>query len=402
MNDTINNDGVYQDSQRFLYSKSLFEGTNSYCTIVDKGNQTFTDYRHIRKLLTSLLPPHYDKQYRNFCWWSTYNLKSLPSLPYLSSLYKSNNITIDEIHKALNSITDKRNKQRLTCLPAVFMGGFPKSGSTYIYRLLTNHPRVNRGKVKAPHLWRFPFRNEDKPDTLALLTYLGNFNGSSDMNHDSIFIDGSQSLLWDSKEYTDDCSVPLLLREFLPNAKFIIIMRNPIDRLYSDFKEFGMRDCDKELMKYEHLLPYTFQSIASAEITRYKICLSRNLSMPYCARYMQSQSTLFYDCAKLRLTSNFYFIHIQRWLKIFPREQFLFLTLEEIIKDLYGVMKQIWEFIDVPVLSQEKFQLMSAKIQHQSSLYLPMHYETRKMLHTFFHPYNKQLAQLLQDDKYKW
>jgi N-acetylgalactosamine 4-sulfate 6-O-sulfotransferase len=401
MNDTINNDGVYQDSQRFLYSKSLFEGTNSYCTIVDKGNQTFTDYRHIRKLLTSLLPPHYDKQYRNFCWWSTYNLKSLPSLPYLSSLYKSNNITIDEIHKALNSITDKRNKQRLTCLPAVFMGGFPKSGSTYIYRLLTNHPRVNRGKVKAPHLWRFPFRNEDKPDTLALLTYLGNFNGSSDMNHDSIFIDGSQSLLWDSKEYTDDCSVPLLLREFLPNAKFIIIMRNPIDRLYSDFKAFSLKDCEK-ILKKNVLYPHLFNIVMKKELKSFENCLNHS-NILYCTRFISmTNQNMYKDCVEMRLDTSLYFVHIQRWLKIFPREQFLFLTLEEIIKDLYGVMKQIWEFIDVPVLSQDKFQLMSAKIQHQSSFYLPMHNETRKMLHTFFHPYNKQLAQLLQDDKYKW
>ena len=53
-----------------------------------------------------------------------------------------------------------------------------------------------------------------------------------------ITYDGSQSTLWSSSFFVheqDYCAVPALVNLILPNVKFIVVMRNPANRLYSDF-----------------------------------------------------------------------------------------------------------------------------------------------------------------------
>jgi N-acetylgalactosamine 4-sulfate 6-O-sulfotransferase len=42
---------------------------------------------------------------------------------------------------------------RMRCLPAFFLGGFPKCGTTDLYRRLGSHPGIYASKVKEPHWW---------------------------------------------------------------------------------------------------------------------------------------------------------------------------------------------------------------------------------------------------------
>ena len=54
--------------------------------------------------------------------------------------------------------------------------------------------------------------------------------------HSVITYDGSQSTLWDSNFFykgQEYCVMPAVISRVLPNAKFIIVMRNPVTSLYS-------------------------------------------------------------------------------------------------------------------------------------------------------------------------
>ena len=53
-----------------------------------------------------------------------------------------------------------------------------------------------------------------------------------------ITYDGSQTTLWRPSFFVhkqDYCAVPALVNLVLPNVKFIVVKRNPANRLYSDF-----------------------------------------------------------------------------------------------------------------------------------------------------------------------
>jgi len=52
-----------------------------------------------------------------------------------------------------------------------------------------------------------------------------------------ITYDGSQCTLWDDfyVDHLDYCTIPAVMNQILPNSKFIVLMRNPAMRLYSNF-----------------------------------------------------------------------------------------------------------------------------------------------------------------------
>ena len=57
-----------------------------------------------------------------------------------------------------------------------------------------------------------------------------------DVNH--VTCDASASTLWDvfflSLNQTSECQTPLFLSYILPDAKYIVVLHNPVKRLYSE------------------------------------------------------------------------------------------------------------------------------------------------------------------------
>lgn len=373
------------------------------CSSYDNISPMVNNYSHLEKLLNGIVPHPigFSEEYRNFCWQVNVNLNQTLDMPELSKLYTNQ----QDSGSIPNALTWNVADSQMVCFPSVFMGAFPRSGSTYIYNLLKLHPFIKPGRVKEPHFWtKFPFQGNDKSDTLAILTYLANFKEGSDCsisNPNCITIDASQSLLWYTKTVMNDCTVPKLVRKFIPNAKFIILMRNPIDRTYSDFFSFGMEDCAKFFSK-RMMVSQIFHIRMRSEINRFLSCLNSH-NLHYCTHYTLATSPKVYkDCGELRLASSIYVAHIERWLQYFPRKQFLFLRLDDVVTDLYSVMKRIWSFVGVPLLSREKFEQILIQVPRKPKRYESMKDATRMILSEFFHPFNQKLATILDDERFLW
>lgn len=365
------------------------------------------NYTRLEGIFQNIVPSSdkFEKQYQNFCWQAKLNLDHIVSFPKLRKLYAKQIYTTQDVVLAIKYITSQANKKSLICLPSVYIGGFPKSGSTYFYKLLTVHPFVQPGGVKEPHFWtRFPFQNRDDYDSLAVLTYLSNFiNGSkcSALNPDCVTVDASQGLLWDTRASDSLCTIPHLAKKFLPNAKFIIIMRNPIDRTYSDFFTFGVDLCTKVAAK-KAILHRLFDVRVQEEMKRFRKC-SQTSTLHDCVHYtLMTSPHVFRKCGKLRLSVSIYYAHIQKWLQFFSREQFLFIRLDDLIRKPYSVMTQVWSFIGVPSPSKTAFKSMQSLVHQEPNNYPPMKNKSRRALEKFFYPYNYKLAQLLGDEKFLW
>ena len=307
-------------------------------------------------------------------------------------------------------------KKSLVCLPKVFFMGFPRSGSTQLYKMLMRHPNLEGGEIKETHWWTKSdrmFRNFPH-NVLSIVRYLSNFQHAFsylERNPDALLIDGSQSTIWDTRKLGNLCFLPKLFSEILPGSKYIVLMRDPVDRMFSDFKYL----CE-ESWKKQHLVkvPDDFKAFGSsvfhervtAEIMAFKKCLEiRNSSLEQCAhaRLSGSGNTL---CGHVRLGVNLYHVHIRRWLREIPREQFLFLRTDELASSPLELLKEVWHFLGVREQTEEELADILHEHLHQShvsranSTGVPE--QTEKILRAFFRPHNNALADLLNDDRFKW
>ena len=90
-----------------------------------------------------------------------------------------------------------------------------------------------------------------------------------------------------------------------------------------------------------------------------------------------------------------YLLKLQRWMQIFPQEQFLILKSEDFFGDPAKIMKQVFQFLELPEVVNEKY--------HQLNIgsYPAVQDETRQKLTEFFHLHNQELEEYLQMD-FNW
>lgn len=110
--------------------------------------------------------------------------------------------------------------------PNFFIVGAPKAGTTSLYKYLKNIPGIYMSPVKEPHYFstNFPKISNRKP-MHDKNTYLKLFENSK----------GAKIVGEASTNYLSDEKTPQLIYEVVPNAKIVIMLRDPIERTYSDY-----------------------------------------------------------------------------------------------------------------------------------------------------------------------
>ena len=378
--------------------------------------------------------------YMNFCKSTTQGIiieGSLNGFPFLAPL---NHFRLSVINAIL---AEKFYKESTTvCLPKLFIAGFPKCGSSYLYCLITKLISMSNQTYKVgefekePHFWvsEGPFVNHRFPQqSFDLAGYLFNFLPAVESklnNRYSFPIDGSPNLMfqWPRFSYTEDienyCLLPAVLPQILPHSKYIVIMRNPADMLYSAFwyscSTFGIELSEKELAE----APFIFHNKVIKKIKIFEECsrsypvdkCMTNLYPPILGKVHGNSS----QCTRVRLEVGFYYLYVRRWLSVVPRKQFLFLTSEELKRDIKKVTNDISNFLHLGIEINAKKNLKtlldmkhgassnyahSTSCNNVQSIYdyhhdtsLKMLDYTRKILDNFFHGFNRKLANLLGDN----
>ena len=194
--------------------------------------------------------------------------------------------------------------------PTFLIVGAPKAGTTAVARQLNLHPDVfvsdGPGAAKEPHY--FSYRGEQQPPwaVQTLEAYLALFAGA-----EACAARGEKSTWYLYSETAAD-----QIGRLLPDARIVILLRNPVDRAYSSWSFRTQMGGESE----------TFEEALRLEPHR------REAGEPWDARYAEA------GC---------YAAQVKRYLDRFGREQVRVWLYEDLRADSGAVLKEILVFIGV-------------------------------------------------------
>jgi N-acetylgalactosamine 4-sulfate 6-O-sulfotransferase len=237
---------------------------------------------------------------------------------------------------------------------------------------------------------------------------------NGNLMHTMILGDVSPAMLWDQtfwKEMQENHGrkepmvlVPHLIRNVLPDAKFIIILRNPTDRLYSDWLFF----------EQDHKTPQRFDEQVRFAIfwfnncTKYlpiRTCFYNPIDRsPYHSDSFREANPWWHPAFRLRI--GLYYIFIADLLSVFPKKQVMIMRLEDYSLNRLHWMKKVFEFLDLEhdpdfEAKLKKSDIVNTNVEGYND-YGNIYPNTQLLLDNFYKPFNIKLASLLQDHAFDW
>ena len=110
--------------------------------------------------------------------------------------------------------------------PNLFIVGAPKCGTTSLYCYLREHPQIYMSPLKEPQYFAEDLRGERRR-VRTLEEYLDCFSGA----HNEPVVGEA------STAYLASPNAARLIKAFAPDARIIIMLRNPVDKMYSRFND---------------------------------------------------------------------------------------------------------------------------------------------------------------------
>ncbi|KAL6081403.1 hypothetical protein STEG23_012008 [Scotinomys teguina] len=373
----------------------------------------------------SVIPSKFLPNSKSPCWYEEFSGRNTTD-PYLTNSYvlysKRFRSTFDALRKVFwGHLSHVHGKHfRLRCLPHFYIIGQPKCGTTDLYDRLRLHPEVKFSAIKEPHWWtrkrfgivrlrdglrdRYPV--EDYLDLFDLAAHqihrglqAASVEQQSKMNK-IIIGEASASTMWDNNAWTffydnsTDGEPPFLTQDFIhafqPEAKLIVMLRDPVERLYSDYLYFAS----------SINLPMTF----TRRWRRPCSCLKIACWTIHCGLCLQQHLN---NAMPVRLQVGLYAVYLLDWLTVFNKEQFLILRLEDHASNVKYTMHRVFQFLNLGPLSEKQEALMtkspaSNTRRPEDRSLGPMWPITQKILQDFYGPFNTRLVQVLDDEAFAW
>ena len=110
-------------------------------------------------------------------------------------------------------------------IPNFLIIGAMRSGTTALYYYLEQHPEIYMSPVKEPNF----FSSQEQENAADAVTQLGTYQ------HLFRGVSGEKAIGEASHSYLYEPRAAAEIRRYVPEAKLIAILRNPIDRAYSHF-----------------------------------------------------------------------------------------------------------------------------------------------------------------------
>lgn len=242
----------------------------------------------------------------------------------------------------------------LRVMPDFFVIGFPKCGTTSLYEYLIRHPSI--GQAFRKEIFFFDHHHKK-----GLLWYRAYFPTAFSRVFDKDFICGEATAAYSTHPETYK-----RIFDANPKAKIIVLLRNPVERAYSNYKH---------LVRLGHG--------RSFEET-----IDDNLSG---RRYQKH--TAFHEI----VASGIYADYLETLFSVFPRDQVLVLSSADFFADPGAVLAKCFEFLGVRPIEQSQFRTYNKGGYGGEK----MASETRKKLERFYGPHNDRLYRLLGRD-FRW
>lgn len=243
--------------------------------------------------------------------------------------------------------------------PNFLIIGIGKGGTTSLYYYLVKHPQILPAIKKEIHFFS---ENIER----GLNWYLSHF---PPIPQESNFLTG-EATPW----YFGSFESAKKIAHIFPDVKLIILLRNPIFRSFS-YYQMQIKGGEEQR---------SFAEVISSEIKYIKKFLS---SGEVDSDYWQTEK----GC----LLFSLYFYFIEKWMAIFPREQFLILRSEDFYANPVATLTQVFEFLGVPDYPLAEYP------NYNPGSYNPLSDDLRQTLAEFFRPHNQKLEEYL-GIKFNW
>ena len=190
-----------------------------------------------------------------------------------------------------------------------FIVGAPKAGTTSLYHYLSEHPQVEMSSQKEPDYF------SDKAIHEQGMYYAKNRVNTLD-KYESLFVQKESVVYGEaSVSYLFYENVAEDIKKYNPNAKIIIMLRNPIERAFSHY-----------LMDYRlGLISDSFENVLA------KISKHKNAHLFY-QQYIEVSK---------------YSKQIQRYLDFFEKDSILFIDYEDLKINVSKTVDQVYNFLHI-------------------------------------------------------
>ncbi|KAK2142003.1 hypothetical protein LSH36_1007g01009 [Paralvinella palmiformis] len=253
------------------------------------------------------------------------------------------------------------NPWKMRCLPYAYLIGVTKSGTSDFYRYLTLHQDVAEARMKEIHYWnvkRFPrmtyLYGREVRDVITFDSYLNYFDlAAHQINisvvkvnnsewHPKITVDGSVSMFWEDAGWNQvpgngRLPAPIYttartLAHFQPKARIILLLREPVERVYSYYRMFAVSKHKSN--------PEAFHNETVQVLRMYEQCLHFR-TLRECAYDVEIERTSF----SINIRSSLYSAFMPDWLRVFPRDQIHVIRSEDYFANRKPVLDDVVEFL---------------------------------------------------------
>jgi hypothetical protein len=235
---------------------------------------------------------------------------------------------METIYRLLFCIS-KKAQDVANRLPNFFIIGAAKSGTTSLHEYLAQHPQVYMSFPKELNFFSFvdsapsfsgPPRDPGNPvlrDRLRREKYDLSITTWPDYRKVFSCVRSERAIGESSVSYLYFPHASEKIRQSVPDARFIAILRNPVDRAYSKYRQLR-RDGAEPLISFEEAL--------TAETAR----MQQNWSPAW-----------FY------IDRGFYYKQLKRYYDLFKQDQIHIILYDDFLNNPGGILERIFAFLDV-------------------------------------------------------
>ena len=254
----------------------------------------------------------------------------------------------------------------LRVLPDFFVIGPGRTGTTSLFHYLDQHPSLSKSAYDELGFFDVNFH-------LGFHWYRSLF--PSILTKFRIKLKTNFFMTYDvTPSYVRRPWIARRIKKLFPNSKLIIVLRNPIDKTYS---HYYLSTTSGETRNFEEVIKKDMDDISKWNVN--------SKDDNYFATKVENS----------KLARGFYVEQLLPWFELFPKNQILIISSEELASNTKNVMSEIFKFLNLPDYKIPNIEKVNV------SKYSKMNPDTRKILIDFFKPYNEQLFKFL-DRKFDW